>query len=41
MSLFGRKGSGSGELSYPAGLAVDNSGVVYVCDSNNDRVQVY
>jgi tripartite motif-containing protein 2/3/tripartite motif-containing protein 71 len=29
---FGRKGKRAGEFSYPHGLAVDNSGVVYVCD---------
>jgi DNA-binding beta-propeller fold protein YncE len=28
----------SGQLSGPAGLAVDNSGVLYVCDSGNSRV---
>jgi DNA-binding beta-propeller fold protein YncE len=30
-----------GELGFPAGIAVDASGVVYVSDSNNERVEKF
>ena len=30
-----------GELHHPEKLAVDSSGVVYVCDDDNERVQVF
>ena len=32
MTSFGRRGKGPGEFEWPSGLAVDTSGVVYVCD---------
>ena len=35
---FGRKEQGPGEYNVPHGLAVDDSGVVYVCDTHNNRV---
>ena len=38
---FGRRGQGPGEFRHPRGLAVDSSGVVYVCDSSNSRVQMF
>jgi DNA-binding beta-propeller fold protein YncE len=41
VTSFGREGKGAGEFSCPHGLAVDNSGVVYVCDIFNNRVQVF
>ena len=41
VTSFGQKGAGPGEFSAPCGLAVDDSGVVYVCDSRNNRVQVF
>ena len=41
VTSFGRKGEGPGELKFPRGLAVDNNGVVCVCDSYNNRVQVF
>ncbi len=34
LTSFGREGKGPGEFEYPRGLAVDVSGVVYVCDNN-------
>ena len=34
-------GEGQGEFNCPYGLAVDDSGVVYVCDMLNNRVQVF
>lgn len=27
------------QLAYPQGVAIDNSGNIYICDSNNDRVR--
>ena len=38
---FGRKGTGEGEFCYPAGLAVDKSGRLVVCDRDNDRIQLF
>ena len=38
---FGKEGSGSGELSFPNGLTVDEGkGLVYVSDSSNSRMQI-
>jgi len=34
-------GGGNGQLNFPIGVAVDNSGDVYVADTNNNRVQVF
>ena len=41
VTSFGRRGSGPGEFDYPHGLVVDDSGVVYVCDTNNGCVQMF
>src|SRR6266540_3767266 len=38
---WGSGGSGDGQFSYPAGLAVDAAGNVYVADSNNGRIQKF
>ena len=38
---FSKKGSGRGELSSPRGIAVDQDGFVYVCDPDNNRIQVF
>ena len=38
---FGKKGSGSGELNNPYGIAIDQDGFVFVCDTGNNRVQVF
>ena len=38
---IGRRGSGPGELQYPCGVVVDTDGFVYVCDPNNNRVQIF
>ena len=37
MRLFGHHGSEPGEFKHPRGVAVDSSGVVYVCDSYNHQ----
>lgn len=34
-------GEGPGEFRFPSGLAVDSSGLLYVVDSENHRVQVF
>ena len=41
MISFGQRGEGPGEFDFPCGLAVDDHGVVYVCDGENSRVQVF
>ena len=30
-----------GQFSYPRGIAIDQYGVMYVCDNNNDRICMY
>ena len=32
VTLFGSRGEGPGQFKEPCGIAVDNSGVAYVCD---------
>ncbi len=39
LTSFGQIGEGPREFRYPRELAVDISGVVYVCDLNNNRIQ--
>jgi tripartite motif-containing protein 71 len=41
LAFFGAPGSEAGCLNFPKGLAVDRTGLVYVVDSNNGRVQVF
>lgn len=38
---WGRSGKGDGELDFSGGLAISNSGWVYVADQTNRRVQVF
>ena len=38
---FGQEGEKSGQFKHPYGVAVDSHGVVYVCDTDNNRVQVF
>ena len=38
---IGRPGSGPGELRGPRGVVVDTDGFVYVCDKNNNRIQIF
>ncbi len=38
---FGTIGRGEGEFYEPAGITVDTSGNVYVCDSNNNRIVIF
>ena len=41
VTSFGRKGERPGEFNWPCGLTHDNRGVMYVCDYNNNRIQVF
>ena len=41
VTSFGKKGEGAGEFDFPCGLAVDDGGVVYVCDGENNRIQAF
>ncbi len=38
---FGSVGSGDEQFSYPRGVAVTAEGHIVVCDTNNDRVQLW
>jgi DNA-binding beta-propeller fold protein YncE len=37
----GTKGAGVGQFNYIEGLTVDSSGIVWVADSNNNRIESY
>jgi hypothetical protein len=39
LTRWGVKGADEGQMRYPASVAVDDSGYVYVSDSDNNRVQ--
>ena len=41
VTSFGSKGEGPGQFKAPRSIAVDNSGVVYVCDLGNHRIQLF
>ena len=41
VTSFGRKGTEEGNFNEPFGVNVDGDGYVYVCDGQNDRVQVF
>jgi DNA-binding beta-propeller fold protein YncE len=41
IKAIGRHGSRPGELRQPAGLALDQEGHLYVCDTGNGRVQIF
>ena len=38
---FGKKGDGNGTFKYPWGIAMDNSGILYVDDCNNKLIQKF
>ena len=41
ISRIGRQGRGELDFDWPLGLTIDESnGDIYICDSNNDRVQI-
>ncbi len=41
VTRWGSSGSGDGLFNTPYGIAIDNSGNVYVADGKNNRVQVF
>ena len=41
ITSFGELGSDVGQFSCASGLAFDSDGVLYVCDINNSRIQVF
>ena len=41
VTSFGKCGSGEGDLRCPWGVCIDKDGYVYVCDSLNNRVQIF
>jgi DNA-binding beta-propeller fold protein YncE/tetratricopeptide (TPR) repeat protein len=38
---WGLKGNKPGQFKYPAGIAIDEQGIVYVADTGNNRIQVF
>ncbi|MBN1356410.1 glycosyltransferase family 39 protein [bacterium] len=40
-SRFGESGSGPEQLSHPTGIAVDRAGLIYISDSQNNRIVKY
>ncbi|QTA78801.1 Peptidase C13 domain-containing protein, NHL repeat-containing [Desulfonema limicola] len=41
ITIWGERGSHSGQFNEPSGISVDSSGFVFVADSGNDRVQKF
>jgi DNA-binding beta-propeller fold protein YncE len=41
ITVAGELGNGKGEFEYPNGLRVSKNNELYVCDSDNNRVQVF
>lgn len=41
LNRWGESGSKSGQFKVPQGIAVDNSGNIYVVDTGNSRIQVF
>jgi DNA-binding beta-propeller fold protein YncE len=41
LTKWGEYGTGDGHFNYPAGIAIDLNGDVYVADSGNSRVQKF
>jgi hypothetical protein len=38
---LGRRGTGPGEFWLPSGIFIDDDDKLYVCDTFNERVQVF
>ena len=41
MYKCGKRGRGKGDFQYPHCLTVNKSGHLMVCDSRNDRIQIF
>ena len=41
ITLFGWRGYGEGGLTHPHGITIDMDGFLYVCDTLNNRIQVF
>ena len=41
MNSFGSEGSNFGQFKHPRGLTTDTENFILVCDSGNNRVQVF
>jgi sugar lactone lactonase YvrE len=41
LKTWGGFGNGSGQFALPHKLDIDRHGTVYVCDRNNDRIQMF
>ena len=41
VTTIGTEGNGDGEFSIPAGLTLSSTGLLFVCDTGNKRVQVF
>ena len=41
VTSFGKCGCGEGDFIYPWGMCVDKDGYVYVCDTRNNRIQIF
>lgn len=41
MTQWGSRGTGDGQFQSPQGVAVDESGNVYIADTNNNRIQKF
>ena len=39
VEVFGSRGSTAGEFNFPAGMAIDNTGILWIADSYNHRLQ--
>ena len=41
MQCFGQKGCGDKEFNRPSGITIDQNRILYVCDSKNNRIEIY
>lgn len=41
VSKFGSEGRQEGQLMFPRGVAIDEDGYVFVCDTQNNRIQIF
>jgi tripartite motif-containing protein 2/3/tripartite motif-containing protein 71 len=41
VASFGSQGRGEGQFNLPTGLIFDADGYLYVCDKNNDQLQLF